>query len=167
MTQDKEFKKRIEAYRKQHHILIKEDEEEVNEQIYQFDANNIQNPSEKSQSDITEKTEKITMPDHFDNKNNQENLDNLTKNQKKNLKKKKLKKKKQAAKKAELEKNQENSENENYVNEPSTATPLQEEIKDKIKNKTGALQMEETSENMEKDLNTVKAKDSTKIHFDK
>lgn len=111
--------------------------------------NHEEKKAEKSQSDITEKFAENDIP------NNQTKSENLTKNQRRNLKKKKLKKKKQAAKKADLEKDQ--------ISESGYEQSEQKEGK----TKKIPLHLDEMSEQIEKESITTKAKDSTKIHFDK
>lgn len=117
--------------------------------------------SEKSQSELTEK---ITAPPVNDEKKD-ENLMGLTKNQRRNLKKKKLKKKKQAAKKAQIEIEQHIQGQEAKDEESDIPN---EEVKAIEKNKKPEnLNLDEAFNNQEKDQATSKAKDATKIHFDK
>lgn len=106
-------------------------------------------------------TEKIAQP-QADEKKEDASLLLLTKNQRRNLKKKKLKKKKQALKNGEIGKQQENP-NEDQNEEIEVE---EEKCSEKIK-KPEDLNLDEAFENMEKDLVTSKAKDSTKIQFDK
>lgn len=160
ISQDKEFNKRIVAFRQKHGIEIDEDLWEKESKIPEGKEENKPR-AEKSQSETTEKFAK-NLPTE---KKEESPGPALTKNQKRNLKKRKLKKKKQAAKRAEIEK-EDQSQDEDQEKEENESKALPEERPNTAK-KREDLSIEEAFDNLEKELGTSKAKDSTKIHFDK